>query len=226
MSIDCLAGTHTTVALVAPEQDLNYLNSRSVTFDRQQTQLRDTSIPMFGDSITEGMDVSQLSPNVVNMGINGSTMRDFFGRANRSLINGNPIARHCQGCIFALGVNDTQYEYATGVPQDPPYIYDLLKLWITGKWVIVKILPVNETMYQAGGGSTFLTNANIDAVNAHTQSIFSGVSGIALVDAKSTLAPAGQLLPAYTLDGLHLSGAGYAALYPLIISAMTSLGLS
>lgn len=119
MSIDCLAGTPSTVALVSAEQDFGYLNSRSITFDRLQGQLRDTSVPMYGDSITEAMDVSQIGANVVNMGINGSTMRDFFGRANRSLINGNPISRHCAGAIFAMGVNDTQYEYATGNPPRP-----------------------------------------------------------------------------------------------------------
>lgn len=219
MSTDCLAGTSATASVIAAEQDLNYLNSRSVTFDRLQSQLRNTSVPMYGDSITEAMDVSQLSANVVNMGINGSTMRDFLGRVNRTPTSGTPIVHHCAGAIFALGINDTQYEYQHSAPQNPPYLIDLISGWMTGKWVIVKILPINSTMYSS------VTNASIDAVNAHTQTVFAGRSGFALVDAKSTLAPSGDLLPAYTLDGLHLSAAGYAQLYPLIQTAMTTLGI-
>lgn len=92
--------------------------------------------------------------------------------------------------------------------------------------MIIKILPINETMYWTNGGqTTALTNARIDAVNAHTQSIFSGVSGAVLVDAKSALAPSGQLLPAHTIDGLHLSASGYAVLIPLIQTALTDLAV-
>lgn len=219
MSIDCLAGTPSSATVISLEQDMSYLNSRSVTFDRLQGQLRDTSIPMYGDSITEAMDTSQIDVNIVNMGINGSTMRDFLDRVNRTPITGTPIVHHCAGAIFALGINDTQYEYQNGDSQNPPYLIDLISAWMTGKWVIVKILPINESMYTA------VTNADIDAVNAHTQSVFSSRTNFAIVDAKSTLAPSGQLLQTYTIDGLHLSAAGYAQLYPLIQTALTSLGI-
>jgi lysophospholipase L1-like esterase len=214
---DNLAGTPGSAVTIAAEQDLGYLNSRSVTFDRLETQLRTTSIPMYGDSITEAMDGSQIGPNVVLMGINGGTIRDFLGRVNRSLLGGTAIVHHSAAAIFALGINDTQYEYQHGAPQNPPYLMDLACGWMTGKWVIIKILPVNETMYSS------VTNASIDAVNAHTQVIFGSRSGFVIVDAKSVLAPDGQLLPAYTIDGLHLSAAGYAQLYPLIQAALRQL---
>ena len=211
---DCLGGTPSIVATVAAEQDLDYLNSRTVTFDRLQPQLPTNRIPMFGDSITEAMDTSAISPLIVNMGINGSTMRDFFGRANRSSIAGSPISRvTVLGCIWALGINDTQYEYQTGAPQNPPYLIDLFSAWATGNWIVIKILPVNETMYSG------ITNVHIDAVNAEITTDFAARTGFIIVDAKSTLAPAGQLLPAYTIDGLHLSAAGYAALEPLVTAA-------
>lgn len=216
---DNLAGTSSTVATVSAEQDLGYLNSRSVTFDRLEPQLSSMSIPMYGDSITEAMDASQIGPHVVLMGINGGTMRDWFGRVNRSLVSGPAVIHSSQAGIWALGINDTQYEYQTGAPQNPPYLVDLAAGWMTGKWVIIKILPVNETMYSG------VTNAQIDAVNAHTQTVFGGRSGFAIVDAKSVLAPSGQLLPAYTIDGLHLSAAGYAQLYPLIQAALSSLAV-
>lgn len=216
---DNLAGTPASAVTIAAEQDLGFLNSMSVTFDRLETQLRTTSIPMYGDSITQAMDVSQIGPNIVNMGINGSTIRDFLGRVNRSLLGGAAISRHSAAAIFAIGINDTQYEYQHGAPQNPPYLMDLAAGWMTGKWVIIKILPVNETMYSS------VTNASIDAVNAHTQAVFGGRSGFAIVDAKSMLAPSGQLLPAYTIDGLHLSAAGYAQLYPLIQAALASLAV-
>jgi lysophospholipase L1-like esterase len=214
---DNLAGTPASAVTISTEQNLDYLNGRSVTFDRLQSQLRSTSIPIYGDSITEAMDVSQIGPNIVNMGINGSTMRDFLGRVNRSPY-ASAIVHRCAAAGFALGVNDTQWEDAHGSPQNPPYLIDLCAGWMTGKWVIIKILPVNETMYSG------ITNAQIDAVNAHTQSVFGGRSGFAIVDAKAILAPAGQLLPAYTIDGLHPTAAGYAQLYPLYQAAFASLG--
>lgn len=217
---DNLNGTPATAVTIGDEQDLDYLNSREVTFDRLQPQLRSTSIPIYGDSITEAMDVSQIGPNVVNMGINGSTIRDFLGRINRSLVNRAPIIHNCAAGIFALGVNDTQYEDQHGAPQNPPYLVDLALGWMTGKWVIVKILPVNESMYSG------VTNAQIDAVNAEIEADFGNRSGFGAVDAKSVLAPSGQLLPAYTIDGLHLSAAGYALLYPLITAAIVSLGVT
>lgn len=223
---DCLAGTPSTVATVAPEQDLGYLNSRSVTFDRLQPQWGNTRVAMFGDSITEAMDTNAISPLVAPMGINGGTMRDFFGRANRSLVAGSPLSRRGAGCIWALGVNDTQYEYATGSPQNPPFLIDLFAAWATPPWIIVKILPINETMYHSQGGqTTALTNARIDAVNAHTQSVFGGRTGFVIVDAKASLVDSsGQLAAANTIDGLHLLPAGYSILTPQIKAAGVTLG--
>lgn len=219
--LDCLAGLEPSPhpVTIAAEQDLTYLNSRTVTFDRLEPQLPDGYIPMYGDSITEAMNTEAINPLVVNMGINGSTMRDWFGRVNRSNVAGSPICRRAGGAIWALGINDTQYEYQNGAPQNPPYLMDLASAWMTGKWIIILILPVNETMYAS------VTNAEIDAVNAHTKTIMAGRSGFVVVDAKPTLAPQGQLLPQYTIDGLHLSAAGYAALIPLIQSAGTANGM-
>lgn len=226
MAGDNLAGTPSSAALVSAEQDLAYLHSRTITFDRLQTQLRPTSVPFYGDSITEAMDGSQIGPNVVLMGINGSTMRDFLGRVNRSLINGTSIVHNSPAAGFAMGVNDTQYEYATGNPQDLPFLIDEIAAWMTGKWVIIKILPINESMYWTNGGQTAaLTNARIDAVNAHTQAVFGNRPGFVIVDAKAALAPNGQLLPAYTIDGLHPSAAGYAVLYPMIQAAFAQLAV-
>lgn len=216
---DNLAGTPGSAVTIAAEQDLGYLNSRSVTFDRLQSQLQDTSIPRYADSIGEAMDVSQIGSHVVNMGINGSTLRDFLGRVNRSLVSGSPIVHHSAAAILAIGINDTQYEYQHGAPQNPPYLIDLAAGWMTGKWVIVKILPVNETMYHS------VTNAQIDAVNAHIQAVFGNRPGFAIVDAKAVLAPNGQLDPANTIDGLHLSAAGYAKYYPLEQAALAQLAV-
>jgi lysophospholipase L1-like esterase len=220
VAADNLAGTPASAVTISSEQDLGYLNSRSVTFDRLQPQLRTSSIPMYGDSITEAMDVSQIGTNVVNMGVNGSTIRDFLGRVNRSEVSGPAIIHNCQAGIFALGINDTQYEYQNGAPQNPPYLIDLASGWMTGKWVIVKILPVNETMYSG------VTNSEIDAVNIEFDKDFGNRTGFVIIDAKSALAPTGQLDPANTIDGLHLSATGYAKLYPLIQSAISSLGIN
>ncbi len=204
---------------IAAEQDLDTLNTMTVTFDRLQPQLDNSYIPWFGDSITAEQNTNAISPKIVNMGINGSTMRDFFGRANRSAISGSPLARRTTvGCVWALGLNDTQYEDQHGSPQNPPYLIDLFAAWATDNWLVIKIRPVNETMYSG------VTNAQIDAVNAEIDTKFGGRAGFTVIDLKSTLAPSGQLLPAYTIDGVHLSAAGVAAEQAVVAPAGHAAG--
>jgi lysophospholipase L1-like esterase len=71
-----------------------------------------------------------------------------------------------------------------------------------------------------------VTNSEIDAVNIEFDKDFGNRTGFVIIDAKSALAPTGQLDPANTIDGLHLSATGYAKLYPLIQSAISSLGIN
>lgn len=220
--IDCLAGTPQAVFLPPGEMDMDHWNARVLSFSRMQGSLRAGSVPIYGDSITEAMDTSQINSIVVSMGIAGDTMRGWFNRVNQTPLTGNladNIAHRAGAGILALGINDICWEKAHGSPQNSPFMFDLFKLWATGKWIIVAPLPINESMFFG------CLNSDIDSVVSHIQSIYAGNPNFVVVNAKSALAPQGQLLPSYTYDGCHLSPAGYAQLFPLIVSAGQSLSL-
>lgn len=219
-AVDCLAGTPPSFlpAMMPTAQDIGYYNTRCAYFDRQQPEIKSGSVLFLGDSHFDGFVVSNASPFAVNQGIGGDTLRGLLNRLNRGS-SSNPI--HRAGCVVLLiGVNDIAAEganYTTNIP----YMLDMISAWITGKWVICKLLPVTD-----GVAPSTLSNAKIDVVNQSIASKLSGRPGIALVDVKSTLAPSGQLLSSYSIDGLHLNASGYDVLSSAIAAGMGAVGIA
>lgn len=203
--VNCLAGTVPTQTawITASEQNVPYFTGKCSYFERLMDGCPTGSIPVFGDSIIEGMDINQLSPIAVNLGIGGDTMR---GILTRFRTNASEIAHRASCSVLAIGINDICVENnaAHGNGANLPYMLDFLSAWMTGKWVIVKVLPINESMFSG------TTNALIDSFNAYLQTKFDGRAGFTVVDLKAALAPSGQLAAANTIDGLHLSAAGKA----------------
>lgn len=223
VGVDCLSGSPTAPAMFAGEQDINLYNSKCAAFDSAFPSQPDGTILYIGDSITQYMTVPE---NSFNAGISGDTFRGVLNRINRG--GSANLIHRCGAVVLLIGINDLVWE--TGqygeiqAVADVNYMHDLLFPKIIGKWVIVKPLPINTTIYPNPNGR----NTAIDAVGNYIQTKYSGKSGVAIVDAKSALAPTGQLDPAYTPagDGVHLNAAGYAVLQPLINTALQSLGVS
>jgi len=221
--IDCLSGSPTAPAMLSGEQDMTLYNSKCSAFDSAFPSQPDGTILYIGDSITQYMTVPD---NSFNAGISGDTFRGVLNRINRG--GSANLIHRCGAVVLLIGINDLVWE--TGqygeiqAVADVNYMHDLLFPKIIGKWVIVKPLPINTTIYPNPNGR----NTAIDAVGNYIQTKYSGKSGVAIVDAKSALAPTGQLDPAYTPagDGVHLNAAGYAVLQPLINTALQSLGVS
>lgn len=211
--VDCLAGTLPTPmpVMIPAEQDISYYDKKVFSFNRIHLNSPPGSIVFLGDSITEGMAINSVSPYGLNFGISGDTMRGVLNRIN-SLGSQNTIHRAGAG-VLLIGINDICFE-GVNAYGNCTFMWNLLASWMTGKWVIVLTLPINETMFTA------TTNAEIDSINDYAKTKFANRAGFTVIDTKPTLAPSGQLLPAYTIDGIHLSATGYDALRPLIKAAL------
>lgn len=208
--VDCLAGPKPTIpAMIGAEQDLNYYNSRCVSFDRQHLNAPAGSIPFIGDSITEGMALSSVTPYALNMGINGDTMRGVLNRLGRG--GAGSVLHRAGAAVLMIGINDICYEKSNAYA-NCTFMWDLLSPWLTGKWVLVKVLPINENMFHS------TTNATIKRINDYMYLRYMG--RFPIVDVTEQLSLNGQLNPAYTLDGCHLNGAGYEVLAPAITEAL------
>jgi lysophospholipase L1-like esterase len=215
--IDCLAGIAPVPlpSMVSAEQNIPFYDVRNVEFDRIHPNAPAGSVVFIGDSIMAGMTVSDITPFGLNMGISGDTLRGIMRRLNRM---GADNVLHRAGCgVILAGINDLCYpgEWAAGNVQ---YLYDMFFAQATGKWIIVHILPINESMFYS------TTNTRIDAINAYIDTkVAAAPAGVfTVVDVKAQLAPEGQLLPEYTPvgDGCHLSAAGYAILKQAIKNAL------
>lgn len=219
MSVDCLAGPTPYIPVMIPaEQEpgvtppFKHYHDRVVSIDRQHQKAPADSIVFYGDSIVEGFPLNLIQPaGVLNFGIASDTMRGMLNRLGRP----NDVLHRAAAGIMLIGINDICYE-GSNAYLNCTFMWDLLAQWMTGKWVIVKVLPINESMFHS------TTNAVIDSINAYIDTKFSGRSGFAVVDTKPVLAPTGQLDPAYTPDGLHPTNA-YDLIAPMISSALASI---
>lgn len=214
---DCLAGVAPGFlpAMAPTAQDISYYNARCAYFDRMAGTVPPGSVLLIGDSHFDGVCPTSIHPAAVGYGIGGDTWRGLLNRVNRGGAN-NPIHR-AGACVLLLGVNDISWEgsnYATNIP----YMIDMLAPWMTGRWVVCKIMPIDEARF-----SPPVTNAKIDTINGYLQTKFHGRSGVVVMDMKPDLAPTGQLLPQYSVDGLHLGPAGYSILAARIAAAIRSL---
>ena len=223
IGVDCLSDSPTAPAFLSGEQDMNLYNTKCSQFDAAFPSQPSGTILYIGDSITQYMTVPA---NSFNAGISGDTFRGVLNRINR----GGPsnLIHRAGAVVLLIGINDLVFETGQYGEQqaiaDVNYMHDLLFPHMVGKWVIVKPLPINTTIYTNPNGR----NSAIDAVGNYVQAKYAGKTGVAIVDAKSALAPSGQLDPAYTPagDGVHLNAAGYAVLQPLIQTALQSIGVT
>lgn len=219
-AIDCLGGMPPSYipTMISGEQDLNYYQGRRVYFDRQAMTIPNGSVLFFGDSHFDGLCVTDVHPAAVNFGIGGDTWRGLLNRIN-SGGSSNPIHRAGAG-VLMMGVNDIGWEGSNYVG-NIQYMIDLLASWLTGRWVICKIMPIDETRF-----SSPVTNAKIDSINSYLQAKFMSRSGFAIVDAKADLAPSGSLMPQLSIDGIHLNATGYSILIPKIAAAIAATGVA
>lgn len=228
VGVDCLAGTiPATLSYPAGDAASDFTWNTEANwlmgyYDRLSVNAPDGSIPFIGHSIIQGMPVNAASPFGINMGIGSESMRHCLNRLNR---NGTQdLIRRAGAVVLMTGLcdlgNTTYYGpwtngNASGTITEA-MLYPKLRNWISGKWVICKILPVTESISPG-------CNAQIAIVNAAIDTRFGGLPNVAIVNPPTQF---GNDLPSqYTIDGTHPNKAGYALITPLIASALHSLGV-
>ena len=157
-------------------------------------------IVMLGNSITGGVEWNDLlgRNDVVNRGIDNDVTAGFLARMEYTL-NVEP-----ELCFIMGGVNDLHQDVA---PEDiVKNLSEMVKVLRAHhvKPIISSILYVTSPYpdFIHFNGSVKQTNARIEAMCAERD--------VEFVDLNSSLAPEGVLLDAYSSDGIHLTGAGYA----------------
>lgn len=224
--LDCLTGTPTKPTMnPAPgnEQDLAHFNARVSLFASHNAGLSNGTILFVGDSITERMPVGNASQYAYNMGINGDTVRGVLNR-----IPGQSVIHRAGAVVLLIGINDLVWEgMHYGVPQaiaDVKYMFDLLSPHMTGKWLVLGILPINEGIYS----NKTIKNVDIDQVNAYLDTKFAGSSVVKFLNLKPLLVDGtGNLNPSYTdaNDGVHPNATGYGVITQQISTALQQMGV-
>lgn len=193
---------------------------------RKLTNRPDGTVYIFGDSIIQASTEGAISPFGANYALGGQSLRrlinDLHGYEGYMTAGG-------AGVIMS-GVNDlgnTTYYGPRTNGQAVATVLGMygsqLKNWITGKWVIVHLLPTTAALSVAAD-----YKAQVDAVNAGLVSALSGCAAtieFCPVPA-SMLDSNGYLLSTMTLsDGQHLSKTGSAALNAAIYQSLKNLGI-
>lgn len=157
-----------------------------------------------GDSLTDRGEWSELFglATIQNRGVAGETTRDVLARAE-------PIASQKPARVFLLaGVNDLAMgDAAPAIAERYGRILDVFREKAPEAQLYCQsVLPV-----RLPGAPPLVTNDRVRALNESLARVAAGRS-CTFVDLYSALAGADGALDArYTLDGIHLTGEGYAA---------------
>jgi hypothetical protein len=191
---------------------------------RKLSNRPDGTVYIFGDSIIQASTEGAISPYGANYALGGQSLR--------RLINGlhSFDLTHAGAGVILSGVNDLGNTTYYGPRTNGQAVGTVLlmygshlKNWITGKWVIVELLPTVSTV---SGAADY--KAQIQAVNSGLPSALSGSAATTLICSTPAimLDSNGYLKAQYALsDGQHLSKDGSAVLNAAIYDCLVTLGV-
>ena len=165
-----------------------------------------TNLVVFvGDSITYGCHWAAVlgNPDIVNQGVSGNTTRDILARLDSIA---DPQAKTY---FIMAGINDLRKNIRPDetVSNIRKIVLALKRASPDADIVLQSILPVNSRIRPFMFGTSI-----IPEVNAKIREIASPDARVFFLDLYSTFADEhGRLKEDYTVDGIHLSAAGYDA---------------
>lgn len=178
-------------------------------------------IVFFGDSIIRDYDLSRFFSDVkstlFNCGVSGITTHGLFNIVKQGVVRHNPKA-----VVILVGTNDMSEYYNK---RDQEIISNLaqiiteLKLVLKNvRIVLISILPCDEDRYGKyaipGCGRE---NSRIKKVNTILKEFQNIFNGLTFIDAFTPLSDvSGNLINAYTHDGIHLTLKGYEKLTAIL----------
>lgn len=165
-----------------------------------QAPVTNPTVALLGDSITEGGLWANYFPNqrVLNLGVGGDTTEGMLLRL------GSLLAAKPPKVMVMAGINDL----LRGRPPEDvfkTYRQILSELEAPGRRIFVE-----STLYVTQP-TNIAVNPRVATLNASLRQYCEQSKRCSFVDMNSVLAPAGTLLPGFTVDGLHLNQAGYEA---------------
>ncbi len=178
-----------------------YYNTKVESFEKENPTLNDVDIVFLGDSLTDGCDVKKYYPEytAVNRGISGDTADGLLNRLKVSAYDVEPT-----GVVLLIGVNDI----SRGVK--PSELYDNYEKIITG---LKENLPDTIIIWcsmTALGGKSAKYNDTVIICNQKIK-LLAEKHGCVFVDLFTPLCDADtrEIREEYTVDGTHLTDAGY-----------------
>ncbi len=178
-----------------------YYNTKVDSFEKENPTLNDVDIVFLGDSLTDGCDVKKYYPEYssVNRGISGDTTDGLLNRLKVSAYDVEPT-----GVVLLIGVNDISrgvkpnelsdnYEkIITGLKENLP---DTIIIWCSMTALGGKSAKYNDTV--------IICNQKIKLLAEKYDCVF--------VDLFTPLCDADtrEIREEYTVDGTHLTDAGY-----------------
>jgi lysophospholipase L1-like esterase len=165
------------------------------------------SIVFLGDSITEFCEWTDLlGVPVINRGISGDTTGDVLSRLDT-------VSKIRPDSVFLMvGINDALYgtDVATAAENYRQIIRGIRTSSPNTILYIQSVLPVSPPMVDGwlarGRGSQI--NQWVRAMNQQIRN-FAEDKSVVFIDLRDDLSKRGELDPRYSVDGLHLNGAGY-----------------
>lgn len=176
-------------------------------------QRADKTIYMLGDSITAGMDASQVSADLFNLGVSGERIEWLSNDMEKVQAIGNPP------CIMiTLGVNDLAAGLSLETMKEN-YARLLANLPPATTVIAGEVLPVTKNFSDLVEG---VRPARIAQFNQTVSKTCNALSNCELASWSSAFSEeAGDGLPQYYLsDGLHLNTEGYAVWRKLVGDAL------
>lgn len=202
----CLAGTVPTKPSFSPPTFYTTMVSvHSVILKNAKPG----NIPFFGDSITQQLNVADVTPFGLNFGISGNVSEGILYNLDQYY----QALNYSRAVSVMIGTNSLR-TVSPVLATVEDYIMRILN-WLTGPLIWNKILYTGSPQPDY--------NSNILAVNNYIAGQLSGRPNCQIIDLNPIVAAGGSLSATYSHDGLHLNGAGNDVWAGLLKTALNAL---
>lgn len=201
------------VKLGIPSSQIAYFRNKMLGFHRgMDGSIPDNAVLFIGDSITQSLATSAVSPLSVNLGIGSDTTSGVLSRLGtyKSINRAHLI-------VVGVGINDIHQgvDHADTLNN----FKNILTNIPSSKTVVVTaVLPIGVSAEKS-----FFSNVNIISLNDKIENVIREHENVSFLDTHSAfLDDAGYMKAAFhNGDGVHLSDEGYALLIKLLKSRLT-----
>ncbi|MCP4485189.1 MAG: hypothetical protein GY823_11605 [Flavobacteriaceae bacterium] len=179
--------------------EITHFYYQMITYQsRVDKNLPANSILFIGDSLTQGLAVSAVTPKGVNYGIGKDTSLGVLNRL--TIYNSLDTA---EAVVLAIGHNDFKYR---SVEETIDNIHKILKYIPKNiKVVLCAVHPIDSNIH-----NFYVNNHKIKQLNKRIESLSKQYTNVIFLNMEKSLSHNGSLLPKYHIgDGVHLSKKGY-----------------